>query len=73
MSDDFSTGKNFFGKVFYQFKKSVFLHPEFLERWPSGRRRAPGERVSAKSASWVRIPFSPLRPKGLKINKVKII
>ena len=30
-----------------------------LERWPSGRRRTPGKCVTAKSGSWVRIPFSP--------------
>ncbi len=30
------------------------------ERWPSGRRRSPGERVSGyKTASWVQIPPSP--------------
>ncbi len=41
------------------FKKNVFLHPQKEERWPSGRRRTPGERVTAKSGSWVRIPVSP--------------
>ena len=40
-------------------KKNVFLHPQKEERWPSGRRRTPGERVTAKSGSWVRIPVSP--------------
>ncbi len=65
--------KFFLAEMVYRLKKNVFLQPQKTERWPSGRRRAPGERVSAKSASWVRIPFSPLRPKDLKINKVKII
>ena len=30
-----------------------------MERWPSGRWRTPGKCVTAKSGSWVRIPFSP--------------
>ena len=30
-----------------------------LERWPSGRRRAPGKCVYPKRVSWVRIPLSP--------------
>jgi hypothetical protein len=29
------------------------------ERWPSGLRRTPGERVTAKSGTRVRIPLSP--------------
>ncbi|MDK2906183.1 MAG: hypothetical protein PWQ66_144 [Petrotoga sp.] len=30
-----------------------------MERWPSGRRRTPGERVTVKSCPWVQIPLSP--------------
>ena len=32
----------------------------FLDGWPSGLRRTPGERVGSNPASWVRIPPRPL-------------
>ena len=55
-------------------KKNCTLAPlKCEERWPSGRRRTPGERVSAKSASWVRIPVSPPYIKKLNYNTIENI
>ena len=36
-----------------------FAALRFMERWPSGRRRAPAKGVRVKSPSRVRIPLSP--------------
>ena len=38
--------------------KYFFVILNYLERWPSGRRRTPGKCVYAKSVSRVRIPSS---------------
>ena len=49
-------------------------HPDYVprppDRWPSGRRRAPGKCVYVKSVSWVRIPP---HPPSTPINYMKFL
>ncbi len=43
------------------------------ERWPSGRRRTLGKRVSSKRAPGVRIPSFPQKLRPLKIKQIFIL
>ena len=70
---DFFGLKFFFEKVMQQLKKSVFLQPQIqgeMAEWSKARAWRARKRQKRFMGS---NPILSARPKGLKINKVKII